>query len=243
MKTAEDDGSSAYQTGQETAPNIRADSNLNSGVTASVSADPIRAFDDIGTNWTPLPEHPPQHSHNVQHSLQGLVIESLPPGHYHSGDMNSTSYVNSENSNSVEAGFSPDTAHSGSNRPTPSSTTPSEPRTQMQPGRTKSGGRSYETSPAPAHQQPRVVGNDTRSRNIIYTTQPGYSSIPATGLAADHNEYIPGTPGQSGGFPIQNGWEMNQPTTGLTPVGEGLFRQFMELGPMDHMDLGWEGGS
>lgn len=243
MKVAEDDGSSAFQTGQDNSANVRVDSELISGVTASASADPIRAFDDIGTNWTPLPDHAPQHGHDMQHSLQGLVIESLPPRNYRSGDMNSTGYVNSENSNSVDAGLSPDTAHSGSNRPTPSSTTPSEPRAHMQPRRKKSGGKSYETSPAPSHQQARVVGNDTRSMSTFFSAQPDYSSIPATGLAADNNEYMPGSPGRSGDFPIHNGWEMNQATTGLTPVGEGVFRQLMGLGPMDPMDLGWDGGS
>ena len=228
MKIVEDDGSSAFQAGQEI-PNA--------------SADPIGAFEDLRTNWTPLPDHAPNHSHDVQHSLQGLVIDPLPPRHYQAGDMNSTGYVNSENSNSVDASFSPDTAHSGSNRPTPSSTTPSEPRAQMQPGCAKSGGRSYETSPAPPHHQPLVVGTDTRSNGGFFSTQPGYSSVPATGLATDNTEYMAGAPTQSGDYPIHGGWEMNQATSGLTPVGEGVFRQLMGLGPMDPMDLGWEGGS
>jgi len=243
MKGAEDDGSSAFQAGQETLPTIRANSDLNPEVTANASVDSITAFEDIGANWTPLPDQAPQHGHGVQHSVQRLVTESLPPRHYRSGDMNSTGYVNSENSNSVDAGFSPDTTHSGSNRPTPSSTTPSEPRAQMQPGRTKSGRGSYETSPAPSHQQLRGVGDDPRTRNPYFAAQPDYSSIPAPGLAADHNDYIPGTPGQSGDYPIHSAWEINQPATGLTPVGEGVFRQLMGLGPMDPMDLGWEGGS
>jgi hypothetical protein len=75
----------------------------------------------------------------------------------------------------------------------------------------------------------------------FFSTQPDYSSIPATGLTPDNNFSMPETPGRS--FDVPSGWEMSNQTTGLTPVGEGVFRTLMGLGSMDPMDLGWEGGS
>lgn len=76
--------------------------------------------------------------------------------------------------------------------------------------------------------------------DAFFATQPDYSSTNPPGLTPDPFN-MPETPGRD--FPIPNGWEMSQQTTGLTPVGEGMFRQLMGLGPMDPMDLGWEGGS
>jgi len=74
----------------------------------------------------------------------------------------------------------------------------------------------------------------------FFSTQPYYSSIPV-GLTPDNTFSMPETSSRS--FNVPSGWEMNNQTTGLTPVGEGVFRTLMGLGPMDPMDLGWEGGS
>jgi hypothetical protein len=61
------------------------------------------------------------------------------------------------------------------------------------------------------------------------------------GLASDNPFNIPETPSRD--FPP--GWEMTEQTTGLTPIGEGVFRHLYGLGPLDPMpmDLGWEGNS
>jgi len=211
------------------------------GVSTSASNDALRAFDNEQPNWMPITDHPPgEHGQDVQRTLQGLAIgtSSLSRPNYGTGDMNSTGYAN-ENSNSADTGLSPDTAHSSSNRPTPNSTTPSEPRSNLQPG-SNSGGSSYETSPASSHQA-RQPTADGRSMNSFFATQPDYSGISASGLTPENSFTMPETPGRD--FPLPNGWEMSQQTTGLTPVGEGVFRQLMGLGPMDPMDLGWEGGS
>lgn len=76
----------------------------------------------------------------------------------------------------------------------------------------------------------------------FFANQPDYSGISSTGMTPDSNAFVlPETPGR--GFDVPAGWEMSQQSTGLTPVGEGVFRQLMGLGPMDPMDIGWEGGS
>ena len=194
-------------------------------------------------NWMPLPEHRREQTGEpgaeVQRTLQGLAIGILPQTNYRAGDLNSNGYGNSDSSNTGDTSLSPDTGHSASNRPTPNSTTPSDTRPGLQPGTNTSGGPSYETSPVASHQ--RVPTTDGRSMSSFFTTQPDYSSIPATGFTPDNAFTMPETPGKD--FPVPSGWEMSAQTTGLTPVGEGVFRHLMELGQMDPMDLGWEGGS
>jgi hypothetical protein len=192
-------------------------------------------------NWVPLPDHSPtDQGQDVQRTMQGLALGSMPRPTYGPGDLSSGGYVNSESSNN-DTGLSPNTGNSGSDRPTPNSTTPSEPRTNLQPGQT-SGGTSYETSPASSHAARVPTAPDTRSMASFFSTQPDYSNIPATGMTPDNNAFtMPETPGRE--FQVPPGWEMSGQTTGLTPVGEGVFRQLMGLGPMDPMDLGWEGGS
>jgi len=75
----------------------------------------------------------------------------------------------------------------------------------------------------------------------FFASQPDYREIPSSGLTPENTFTLPETPGRD--YPVPSGWEMSQQTTGLTPVGEGVYRQLMGLGPMDPMDLGWEGGS
>lgn len=60
-----------------------------------------------------------------------------------------------------------------------------------------------------------------------------FNNIPATGMTPGNDFSMPETPGR--GFDVPAGWEMGQQGTGLTPVGEGVFRQLMGLGPMDPM--------
>ena len=61
-----------------------------------------------------------------------------------------------------------------------------------------------------------------------------FSNIQSSGLTPDNTTFsMAETPGRQFEVP---GWEMsNTQTTGLTPVGEGVFRQLMGLGPMDPM--------
>jgi hypothetical protein len=223
-------------------PSVRRESDPIVGVSTSASNEALRPFDNEQPNWMPIADHSStERGQDVQRTLQGLAIgtNSLPRSTYGAGDINSTGYVNSENNNSADTGLSPDTAHSGSNRPTPNSTTPSEPRSNLQTGG-NSGGTSYETSPDSSHQT-RLPTSDGRSMSSFFATHTSYSELPATGLTPENPFTMPETPGRE--FPVPNGWEMSQQTTGLTPVGEGVFRQLMGLGPIDPMDLGWEGGS
>jgi len=186
-------------------------------------------------NWMPIDSH--QNGESVQRTLQGLVIGQDARTTYGSENMNSAGYGNGGSSNGADTGLSPDTAQSASNRPTPNSTTPSDTRPNLQAGQTNSGGTSYETSPASSHQN-RIPPTDGRSMSSFFPGQPDYSSIPATGMTPDNNAFsMPETPGR--GFDVPSGWEMNNQmngqTTGLTPVGEGVFRHLLGLGPMDPM--------
>ena len=191
-------------------------------------------------NWLPLHQGGDQQGQDVQRTLESLALGGIAQPPFRSSDINSTSYGNSESSNTgAETGLSPDTMHSNSNRPTPNSSTPSESRSNLQPGQSNSQGGSYAASPT-ASNQARVPPHDGRTLSSFFSTQPDYSSIPA-GLTPDNTFSMPETPGRS--FDVPSGWEMNNQSTGLTPVGEGVFRTLMGLGPMDPMDLGWEGGS
>lgn len=178
---------------------------------------------------------------DVQRTMQGLALGDMPTNPYLSDRGTGTGgYINSEPSASNDTGLSPDTVQSTSNRPTPNSSTTSDSRPSLQPGH-GSGSASFETSPA-ASGGARLPATDGRSMSSFFANQPDYSGISSTGMTPDSNAFVlPETPGR--GFDVPAGWEMSQQSTGLTPVGEGVFRQLMGLGPMDPMDIGWEGGS
>jgi hypothetical protein len=184
-------------------------------------------------NWMPIDSQ----LSSEQRNLQGLAIGdmasiSITTASYRNHEINTGSgYGNSENSTTADTGLSPDTANSTSSRPTPNASTPSDTRPSLKPGQT-SGRASYETSPATSKQ--RLPTTDGRPMSSFFSTQPDYSNIVPTGLTPDNTFTMPETPGRS--FDVPSGWEMNnQQTTGLTPVGEGVFRTLMGLGPMDPM--------
>jgi hypothetical protein len=191
-------------------------------------------------NWVPLPDHASTDTgSDVRRTLKGLALGSGPRSTYGA----QTPAFHNENS-SNDTGLSPNTGNSGSDRLTPNSSTPSDShshsRSKVQPGH-NSGGSSYETSPASSHD--RVpTREDTRSMSDFFSGQPDYTNIPSMGVTSPNNAFtMPETPGRE--FQVPPGWEMSQQTSGLTPVGEGVFRQLMGLGPMDPMDIGWEGGT
>ena len=188
-------------------------------------------------NWMPIDSQlSGDQGQHVQRNMQGLAIGdiasiSITTAGYLNRELNTGSgYGNSESNTTGDSGLSPDTGNSASNRPTPSASTPSDTRPSLQPGQT-SGGKSYETSPATSNQ--RLPTTDGRALGSFFSTQPDYSNIPATGLTPDNTFTMPETPGRS--FDVPSGWEMSNQTTGLTPVGEGVFRTLMGLGPMDPM--------
>jgi hypothetical protein len=188
-------------------------------------------------NWMPIDSQlSSEQGQHVQRDLQGLAIGdmasiSITTTNYRNHEMNNGSgYGNSESSTTADTGLSPDTANSTSNRPTPNASTPSDTRPSLKPGQT-SGGTSYETSPATSNQ--RLPPTDGRAMSSFFSTQPDYSNISATGLTPDNTFAMPETPGRS--FDVPSGWEMSNQTTGLTPVGEGVFRTLMGLGPLDPM--------
>lgn len=125
-----------------------------------------------------------------------------------------TSYVNGENNKNGEASLSPDTS---SNRPTPTSSTPSDSRSNLQPRSANSRPASHETSPAASHNTLLSNGDN----------RPMPTGFYSTGMTPDAQQFGMQTESPN--------WEMNNQTTDLTPVGEGVFRQLMGMGPMDPM--------
>ena len=243
FKVSEDVVAPLEDTSPTTATNNPSDSRPESDLVSGVSAasnDAFKAFAAEQLNWLPLSNNQTEtQGQEVHRTLQGLVLGSVSRSSYGGAvDSSSTGYGNSGSSNGAESGLSPDTGHSSSNRPTPNSTTPSETRANVQAGQNSSRGTSYETSPASAHQA-RVPTTDGRAFGSFFSSQPDYSSIPATGLTPENTFSIPETPGRDLSTP---GWDISGQTTGLTPIGDGVFRHLYGLGPMGDlpMDLGWE---
>jgi len=203
------------------------------------SAAPNSAQPDAisGTpNW--LNFSPTGQGQEVQQNMETLAIDSLQTQRV--SDLSSgSSYMNSEGSNSAsggsggDAGLSPDTQQSNSNRPTPKSSTPSDSRLNLQAGQTGSAGTSYETSPASSHNVQVPREGDHRIMDSFFSGQPDFSNIPSTGLTPGNQFSMPETPGRE--FGGSSGWELNGQTNSLTPVGEGVLRQLMGLGPLDPM--------
>lgn len=189
------------------------------------------------TDWMPLSDHPQNSS--AQRTMTGLVIGSLTNPNYNTGDLRSASYRSTDATNSShDAGLSPDAG--ASNRPTPNSNASSDTRSNQHPGQgNQSSLTSYETSPSTSNQNISNTPSDSRSMSGFFSGNPDYSNIGPTGLTPDTSYNMAETPD------LPQGWESSQ-TTGLTPVGEGVFRHLMALSsvePLEAMDLNWEGGS
>lgn len=117
-----------------------------------------------------------------------------------------------------------------SNKPTPNSSTAggSGDRMHLAPGQLNgSGHNSFQTSPISPHQtmmNPGMLGGSTQG---FFADSSGFT-MPTT---LDHN----------GVFTIPDNWGDIHEPTGVTPVGEGVLRALMNMGPMDAMDLSpWE---
>jgi hypothetical protein len=188
-----------------------------------------QTFGSEQTNWNPL---------NDQSRSQGdgptLVV-----GHGMPRDM-SNNYGTEGSSTGADSGLSPNTGPP-SNQPTPNSSTASDsrpPNPTHNPNSTTS--RSFELGSG------SQSSSQIRSMQAFFASEPDYSNIPPTGISGMTPSpfSMPETPGRS--FASPSGWSMGgqQQSTGLTPVGEGVFRHMMELGSMDPMEMEiWEGSS
>jgi hypothetical protein len=136
-------------------------------------------------------------------------------------------FVQSESSNTADMDLS--------DRPTPNSSTASDTRSNLQ-GNNKgqsdrSSHASFEASPVSSHD------SHNRSAAAFFNHTPDFTSgVSGTGLTPNSNFSMPATPASRNDFAVPNGWELSN--QGLTPVGEGVFRELMGMGPMD---MGWDG--
>jgi hypothetical protein len=224
MRAPEDDGTAMDERRQTTA-------NQETDPTSASSSGPRNGSFGDQPNWMPI-DQSTKHGEHVQRTLQGLALGEIPQP-FPTRDMHGSGYGPSDNSTGADSGLSPDTQNSSSNRPTPNASTPSDTRSILQNGQATSGATSFSTSPD--SQQSRVPTTDGRAMSSFFSTQPDYTNIiPGTGMTPGNEFSMPETPGR--GFDVPSGWEMsNQNTTGLTPVGEGVFRQLMGMGGMDPM--------
>ncbi|RAL65228.1 hypothetical protein DID88_001334 [Monilinia fructigena] len=230
MRLPEDRSNNTFRMGsdgqtkpQEVSCSIPADTEQASGRTALNSrTEPFpQTFGIDHNNWRLSNEHP-----QARDLTRGLNLTQ-------SRDTNSNTYSTSGTCTNTETGLSPNTRNT-SNHPTPNSTTPSDSHSSnIQHGQNNTSNRSYETSPAPnSNREPHRIMDE------YFHTRPSYSSIPADTAPVTNTYSMPEMPGRSYTSPGSWGQSAN---TGLTPVGEGVFRHMMGLGPaMDPMDI-WEG--
>lgn len=123
-----------------------------------------------------------------------------------------------------------------SDRPTPSSTAPSDGHrpTNLAPAK-GSGHSSFETSPVASHNTGIPGQHQNGAAQGFYQQQGGEGYIPALQNQGGIGYTMAGSPGRGAEFAGAQ-WEM---ASALTPIGEGMLRELMSIGPMD---MGpWEG--
>jgi hypothetical protein len=147
-----------------------------------------------------------------------------------------------------------------SNRPTPNSSIAASEHRQAYvsgaPSQPHTTGRgSFDASPVSPQQKLGLAGplggvpggNDNVA---AFFNDPSAFGIPAglsTGMTPDQmfsmaDGSAAGGPGQEYGVGPPPPWATDlSGQAGMTPVTEGMLRTMMAMGPMDSMDLGWEG--
>ncbi len=181
-----------------------------------------------------LPKRDRSAGHSPVYSMQGVSFSHTnvnPILSSSSGTM--SGFGQSDSGETNEASTSPDGGLS--NRPTPNSSTASEQRSSLAPGRMNSSGRnSFDASPVSSHQN--LTGQSEMERNAgPYFSDVVNGFTMGTGLTPMMSSGT--TPGNE--FSVPQGWEMPG-QTGMTPVSEGVLRTIMQMGPMETMDLGWD---
>jgi hypothetical protein len=131
-----------------------------------------------------------------------------------------------------------------SDRPTPNSSTASS----LQPGAGQTGhhsGRSsFEASPVSTHlphpQESRMAGTFF-THPADFTGVGGVSAGLSSSATYSLSPTLGGQTNMGREFTSTSSWEIGE---GLTPVGEGVFRELMDMGPgMGPMDMRWGGAS
>lgn len=144
-----------------------------------------------------------------------------------------------------------------SNRATPlSSSAASEHRQTLAPGgrmnTSTSGRNSFEASPVPSHQNLGATISVATSQGEVGGSVDGFYGNPgpfsmspgvSAGMGAhDHQRYpMSETPGSANEFSMPQGWHDITGQPAMTPVGNGVLHSIMAMGPMETMDMGWEG--
>lgn len=141
------------------------------------------------------------------------------------------------NGDNQDAQGSPDAGQS--NGPTPNSSgTGSDVKAHLAPGPMGGSGPDSSFRASPISPQQNIMG---QGHGMDAGGHQGFFGDP-TGFT------IPSNMGgqQGGGYAMPpNGWaDMNGQAPGMQPVGEGVLRALMNMGPMDAMDLSsWDSGN
>ena len=223
MKLNGDDGNPV------TAPDLTEEDTENTRASVSSSAG-------MGSGWLGADQQIPTRERSAAHSPAYAAMTGVQFSNpaIHPILSTSSGFGQSENGESNDTGTSPDGL---SNRPTPNSSTASDPRQTLGPGRLGGSGRnSFEASPAPSHRN--LAGQSQQSdmeRNVsAFFNDPANGFSMGPGMTPLLTTETPG-----GDFAVPQGWEMpGQP--GMTPVAEGVLRNLMQMGTMEGMDLGWD---
>lgn len=218
--------------GANTSP-VENESQTNSqeGLRLPADAEQAGGRTTSSSGRTPLPHNFDIEKNNWRPSNENARARDLGRGVSigQNRDPNSNPNSNGNASATAETSKSPNT-YNTSDHSTPNSST-SGSRSSALPY----AQNSTNSSPAP---------NSNRSMDAFFSTNPSYANTPVGTSMTPNTFSMPETQGRTH---TMSGWRGPQPMTGtgLTPVGEGLFRHMMGLGPvgdLDSMDI-WEGHS
>ena len=222
MKSAEDDANPAN------APDLTEGETENTRTSVSSSAG-------MGSGWLGADQQLPTRERSAAHSPAFAAMTGVQFSNPNINPVLSTSsgFGRSENGETNDASTSPDGL---SNRPTPNSSTASDPRQGLGAGRMSGSGRnSFEASPAPSHGNLGSRSQSEMERNVdAFFNNPSNGFTLGSGMTPLMTAETPG-----GDFAVPQGWGMPG-QTGMTPVAEGVLRNLMQMGTMEGMDLGWD---
>jgi hypothetical protein len=197
-----------------------------------------------GQAWLSPDQGMPVHDGNGGRGLpmQGMVLTPTSGSLYEKAPSSGApmaGFVQSESSGDTnDISVSPDGPQSS--RPTPNSSTASEPRhTLTSTALNGSGGNSFEASPVSSHQN--LASQVAVDGTGAYFTDSGFS-VGGARLTANARYSVAEPTANS--FQVPNGWPDLPVQNGMTPVAEGVLRSLMSMGPMDAMDLStWDSGA
>ncbi|KFY45425.1 hypothetical protein V495_02976, partial [Pseudogymnoascus sp. VKM F-4514 (FW-929)] len=198
------------------------------------AAPPFSGFPEGGMSWVHADRGFPSRPGN------GTNLGSMPSLVVHPNANDTTYGMQSHFGSDMDVDLSSADA-AVSDRPTPSSTAPSDGHRPANLVPTKgsghSGHSSFETSPVASHIAGIPEQHQNGAAQAFYQQQQSGEGGYAPAMQNQNMGHftMAGSPGRDAEF-AGAGWEM---ASALTPIGEGMLRELMSIGPMELG--GWEG--